>query len=68
MVWAVSLRDGYLRRDPAESHDFSVMRCDFWTSLSGGTRRDENTYSASLTFSGTLSPVIRATAVIEVVC
>lgn len=54
-------------RDPTESHDFSVMRCDFWTSLSGGTRRDDTTYSASHTFYGTLSTPIRATTVIEVV-
>jgi hypothetical protein len=54
-------------RDPTESHDFSVTRCDFWTSLSGGTRRDDTSFHASVTFRGTLSTPIRATTVIEVV-
>ena len=53
--------------DPTESHDFAVTQCDFWTSLSGGTSRDDTTYSASLTFYGTLSTSIRATTVIEAV-
>lgn len=54
-------------RDPTESHHFSVTRCDFWTSLSGGTRRDDTTFSASLTFYGTLATPIRATTAIEAV-
>lgn len=54
-------------RDPTESYDFSVAGCDFSTYISGGTRRDSTSCSASLNLYGTLMKPIRSTTAIEVI-